>query len=276
MSAQPDLPLRPMTLGELLDAAMTLLRARALPLLATAFVLAGLEQAVLVPLRGFAQVSAPLYLPEDGHFGAWWTLVSAGFGIEGFIICVLGALAAAAAGPALVGQSVRDRELWTRMRPISTLVTAIVLGTICGIAAFAGFVGWIFAYGLFGLVSGVIVIDRAGPSFVRAARLASRGGLRGVWTRLAAYLTWLAVRVVLGAGWVAAFDLFTGGGLPDWSSWAAPIAWTLANTVAYAALGCVDAVLVLETRIRTEGLDIAVSRARSRGEDPAVALVWAP
>jgi len=235
MSAQPDLPLRPMTLGELLDAAMTLLRARALPLLAVGGVLAALEQVVLWPVRAFAGATAPLYGPVRGEFGSWWTLVATGFATEGFIICVLGAIAGAAAGPALVRQPLRDRELWSRMRPASTLVAAIVFSAACGLAAFTGFVGWLFVYGLFGLVSGVIAIDRAGSSFGRAARLASRGGLRGMWTRLAAYLTWFGVRLVLGAGWVAAFDIFTGG-QPQWQQWLVPVAWGLANAVAYAAL----------------------------------------
>ncbi|MEV4637507.1 hypothetical protein AB0J80_09165 [Actinoplanes sp. NPDC049548] len=274
MSAQPDLPLRPMTLGELLDAAMTLLRARALPLLLTSGVLAVLEQALLMPLRAAASATAPVYGPARGSFGSWWVLASAGFATEGFIICLLGAIAAAAAGPALLGRPLRDRDVWKRVRPVPTLLAAVVFGVACGAAAFAGFVAWLAVYGLLGLVSAVIVIDRKG-SFGRAARLAVRGGMRGGWTRLAAYLTWFAVRVALGAGWVAVFTTVSGG-RPQGLAWIAPAAWALANTVAYAALACVDAVLLLETRIRTEGLDIAISRARSRGQDEAAALVYAP
>ncbi|MFI5491793.1 hypothetical protein [Actinoplanes sp. NPDC051859] len=270
MSAQPDLPLRPMTLGELLDAAMTLLRARALPLLLTAGVLAALEQALLVPLRAAASLDPPWYEPSRDDFGTWWSLIAVGFATEAFIICVVGAVAAAAAGPALIGRPLRTRELWARTRPVPTLLAAAGLGLACGLAAFAGFLGWLLVYGLFGLVSAVIVIDRRG-SFGRAAQLGSRG-MRGVWTRLAAYLTWFAVRFVLGVGWVSAAEL-VGGNLPAWADWIAPVAWGLANTVAYAALACVDAVLLLELRIRTEGLDIALSRARSRGEDLAAVLV---
>jgi len=274
MPAQPDLPLRPMTLGELLDAAMTLLRARAVPLLALAGVLAVLEQALLMPLRQLASASPPVYGPARGSFGLWWTLVATGFAAEAFIICVLGAVAAAAAGPALLGRPLRDRELWGRTRPLVVLPAAAGFAALCGVAAFAGFVGWLLAYGFFGLVSAVLVIDRAG-SFGRAARLAGRNGMRGAWTRLAAYLTWFAVRMVLGAGWVAFFSAVSGDA-PEWLTWLVPLAWAFANTIAYAALACVDAVLLLETRIRTEGLDIAISRARSRGEDDAAPLVYAP
>ncbi|UQU63415.1 hypothetical protein COUCH_31055 [Couchioplanes caeruleus] len=274
MPAQPDLPLRPMTLGELLDAAMTLLRARALPLLVTAGVLAVLEQAALMPLRELASASPPVYGPAKGSFGLWWLVVATGFAAEAFIICVLGALAAAAAGPALLGRPLANRALWRRARPVLTLPAAIVFAGLCGVAAFGGFVGWLLAYGMFGLVGAVLVIDRTG-SFGRAARLAARNGMRGAWTRLAAYLTWFAVRIVLGAGWVAVFAIVSGD-RPGWLTWLTPLAWAFANTIAYAALGCVDAVLLLETRIRTEGLDIAISRARSRGEDDAAPLVYAP
>jgi hypothetical protein len=133
-------------------------------------------------------------------------------------------------------------------------------------------------YGLFGLGAPALVIDRSGNPFsalARSARLASRAGLRACWIRLAAYLTWFAIRFALGTGWIAMIFAVTGSS-PHRLFWAVPIAWALANTVAYAALACVDAVLLVETRIRTEGLDIAIGRARSRGEDEAAVLVYQP
>lgn len=276
MPAQPELPLRPMTLGELLDAAMTLLRARALPLLGTAAVLAALEQVLLGPLRAGAFATAPAYGPARDHFGAWWQVMATGFATEAAALTLLGALAAAAAGPALIGRPVPHRALWRRVRPVSTVLTAVLFGLACGAAAFAGFFPWLFVYGVFGLAAAVLVIDRSGNPFTalgRSARLTTRNGLRGAWARLAAYLSWFAIRIALGAGWVALLTL-VGGDRPGWLDWAAPIAWVLANAVAYSALACVDAVLLLETRIRTEGLDIAIGRARSRGEDDAAPLVY--
>jgi hypothetical protein len=277
MPAQPELPLRPMTLGELLDAAMVLLRARALPLLLTAAVLAVLEQALLVPLRSAAFVTAPYYGPARGHFGQWWSITALGFGTETFVLTLLGALAAAAAGPALLGRTVRHRSLWARTRPLSTISVALVLGVLAGVALFAGFMPWLILYGLFSLTSAVLVIDRAGNPFSalwRSARLSLRGGFRGFWTLLCAYLTWFVIRFALGSGWVWLLTRLSGGE-PAWLAWLTPAAWVVANAVAYSALACVAAVLLLETRIRTEGLDIAVGRARSRGEDDAAALVYA-
>jgi hypothetical protein len=277
MPAQPELPLRPMTLGELLDAAMVLLRARALPLLAVGGVLGLLEQALLVPLRATAFVTAPYYGPARGHVGQWWLVTSLGFGTETFILTLLGALAAAAAGPALLGRPVPHRRLWARTRPLSTVTAAVVLGVLASMALFAGFVPWLVVYGFFGLTSAVLVIDRAGnplSALGRSARLAARGGLRGFWTLLSAYLTWVVIRFALGSGWVWILTQLSGGE-PAWLTWLTPAAWALANAVAYSALACVAAVLLLETRIRTEGLDIAIGRARSRSEDDSTTLVYA-
>jgi hypothetical protein len=44
------------------------------------------------------------------------------------------------------------------------------------------------------------------------------------------------------------------------------------NTVSYATLACLDAVLHLETRMRTEGLDIVAVRARQHGRPVDLAV----
>jgi hypothetical protein len=251
MPAQPELPLRPMTLGELLDAAMTLLRTRAPLLLITSAVLAIGEQLLLAPARAGAYLSAPYYGPAGDHVGAWWAVTALGFGLEAAIITLLAALA----GAALFGLP---------GRPLAAAGTAVLVGIICMISAYAGFLPWIFAYALFGLAGPALTVDRAANAIGRSAALASRSGLRGCRILLAGYLTWFAIRIALGAGWTeVAATVF--GARPAWASWLAPVAWALADTVAYAALACVAAVLLRDIRIRTEGLDIAIRR----GYDPA-------
>ena len=272
MSAQGELPLRPMTLGELLDAAMALLRRRALPLFCASAVLAIAEQVVLAPLRTAAHLTPPYYGPAENHFLAWWGVAALGFGTEIFIVTLLGALAAAAAGPALLGRAVRDRELWRRTRPLVTVATAITLGALGLLGALLGFVPWLFVLGFFGLSAPALVIDRTGNALGRSAGLSARSGMRGFRVLIVAYLTWFAVRFALGAGWSELASLVTGAD-PEFTWWLAPVSWALANTVAYAALACVSAVLLLDVRVRTEGLDIAINRTRSRGGDDAAPLV---
>jgi hypothetical protein len=272
------IPLRAMTAGEILDAAVALLRQHALPLLSLSLVLAATEQILLSQLREAASLSPPLYYWRlDSEGMDWVPVVATGLATEAFIIAVLGALAGAAAGPALLGKPIRNRDLFTRARPLPALLIAAVLAVITFGAAMAGFIGVIFVYGLAGMATAVLVVDRAGNPFTavgRAVGRSTRGGMRGVLLRLLGYLVWLVIRLALGSGWIFAANMFTPiAGWDWWLRWAVPIAWTLANTVAYAALGCLDAVLLLEIRIRTEGLDIAVNRARSLGRDTANTLV---
>src|SRR5437763_17194425 len=76
------IPLRPMTLSELLDAALELLRRNALGLLPVAAGLAVAEQAVLYPGRASAQAGPPFYFPGGGHLTAYWLLLSTGLAPE--------------------------------------------------------------------------------------------------------------------------------------------------------------------------------------------------
>lgn len=271
-------PMRAMTGGETLDAAVALLRQRALPLLAVAAPLAIVEQAVLFVWRAMLDLDPPVYWPDDPSL-PWWMMISAGFAMEAFVIALLGAYAGAAAGPALLGRKASHAEIWRRYRPLSAIPLALVLGGVAYAAAFGGFLGLILIWVLFGLAPAVLTFERARNPMTavgRSAALSTRAGMRAGGLRLLGYGVWLAIRFALGTGWTAAAEMLgTIPGSQTWMVWAVPAAWAFANTLAYAALACLDAVLVAETRIRTEGLDIAVGRARSRGEDGTAALVVA-
>jgi hypothetical protein len=263
-SPPPALPLRAMTAGEVLDAAASLLRERAVPLLSVAAVLAAVEQVVLAVMREQAGLRAPTYLPSwDDDIGPWWVIVATGVTFETVVIALLGAYAGAAVGPALLGRRLPHAALWPRVRPGAVLVVAVVLAVLSWPAALFGFAPWLFLYGLWGLAVPVLTLDRVrGPfrALARSATLAARDGGRAFWLRMLGYLVWFAIRFALGVGWIAVATTFTSAVSGDWVAWAVPVAWGLANTVAYAALACLDAVLLVETRIRTEGLDIAMTR----------------
>ncbi|WP_430782340.1 hypothetical protein [Actinoplanes sp. G11-F43] len=270
-------PLRAMTAGETLDSAVALLRQRALPLLSLALLLAAGEQALLFGLRAYAGMEPPYYYwPPRLTDPSWWTVVALGFAVEAFVIALLAAYAGAAAGPALLGRDTGHRALWRRARPLPALPLAVLAGVVCGTAALAGLVFWPLAYGMTALATAILTVDRPANPLVavaRAAGRAARGGMRGLGVLLLGYFTWLVVRMALGSGWISVADLFSGLPGSGWVGWAVPVAWALANTVAYAALACLNAVVLVEIRVRTEGLDILVNRARSRGADPEQALV---
>lgn len=264
--SSPVIPLRPLTFGELLDAAVQLLRTNARLLLIASFVLAVCEQAVLYSLRSATGVegTTDIFTSDDG--GAWWLVFCCGLAAEGIVLVLLGGLTGAAAGPALLGTPAPARDLlrrWGRRAP-ALIVLAVVVGMILLPSAISA-LAWFFFFGAVGLAAPALMIDRVGPGAAlgRSVSLATVG-LRGVAIRLGGYGGWAAIRVAIGFG----TGVLLSTVLPD-----DPLViqvttvavWILANTVGYAALASLDAVLYLECRMRIEGLDVAVGRARRLG-----------
>jgi hypothetical protein len=264
--SSPVIPLRPLTFGELLDAAVQLLRVNARLLLIVAFVLALCEQAVLFPLRSAAGVdgTTDVFSSDDG--GLWWLVFCCGLTTEGIVLALLGGLTGAAAGPALLGTPVPARDLlrqWGRRAP-ALAVLAVVVGLILLPSAIVA-LPWFYFFGAIGLAAPALVVDRVGPGAAlgRSLNLAPVG-LRGVAIRLGSYGGWAAIRVAIGWGTSALLATV----LPRdalLSQITTVAVWILANTVVYAALACLDAVLYLESRMRIEGLDVAVGRSRRLG-----------
>jgi hypothetical protein len=261
---QPSiLPLRPLTTGELLDAAVSLLRAYGRVLLPVGAGLAVGEQILLAPLRDLASVEPPYWGPDFKSLGAYWLLFATGCATEVWIIAVLGGLSSRAAVATVLGQHSSARDL---LRPrggrfgrvlLIACVVAVITFLLALIPPF-----FLLAYASVGLAVPALIIDRlgAGRALSRGAALAWRAGARAAGIRLLGYVSWIAIRLALGLFGVAALEISGLGGGP----WVAPVGvlvWVLVNVVAYSTLACLDAVLHLETRMRTEGLDIWLSRA---------------
>ncbi|MEU6073242.1 hypothetical protein [Micromonospora sp. NPDC047074] len=267
------LPRRPLTVGELLDSAVLLLRGQARVLVPVALALTVAEQLLLYPLRLAADTGPPVWFLESERFGVYWLLLAVGAAIEATIVLLLGNPAARAARAALFGRAVGPREL---LRPAGArwgatgLLAALVGVLMCGVSLFGPV--WIVGFALLGAVAPALVVDRVHPlrAPLRAAALAVRGGGRAGWIRLLGYLVWWIVRLGLGIGVYAGLDSLD---LVDraWAGWLSMAIWAGVNSVAYPALACLDAVLHLENRMRTEGLDIRLSRARE-GTPEAVLL----
>jgi hypothetical protein len=98
--------------------------------------------------------------------------------------------------------------------------------------------------------------------------------MRASWIRVLGYFGWLALRIALGLGGLALLGLVVDVGSNSWKAVIGGAIWAGANAVAYPTLACLDAVLHLETRMRTEGLDIALGRAARAGEaaQPSLAV----
>jgi hypothetical protein len=267
------LPLRLLTVAEVLDAALALLRTRAGPLLAWGAALAAAEQAVLYPLRSAAAAGGG-YLPDEDRVGQWWAVVALGFGTEAAAIAVLGALAGTAALPALLGRPVPRPPRSPARVAGAVAVVAAGAGLACALSAFALLLPWLTVYALLGLAAPAVVVDRVGPgrALARSVGLVVRAGLRPGAIRVLGYLGWLLFRLALALGGIAALNAIPRVELGSWAPVAAAGCWLGVNAIAYPVLGCLDAVLHLETRIRIEGLDIALSRAPHQGAGLEAAL----
>jgi hypothetical protein len=254
--------------------------------------LAVVEQALLYPLRLLAHTVPPNYLgPPASRLGAFWLLLAAGLGTEAAIIGLLGGLAARAAVPALVGgpagappphspgKGIGPAERgaaaprWlagrgSRIGPLLGLSALLAAGAT--LTAAAGFLPWLFWYMFSGLAAPALVINRLGPlgALGRSFVMVGRGRWRPGAIRFLGYLAWFSIRLALAAGSTAALQLIIDLPGQTWPTIVAIAAWVIVNTVAYAVLGCLDAVLHLENRMRVEGLDLALSRALRRGIPP--------
>jgi hypothetical protein len=277
------LPLRPLTTGELLDAAVVLLRARPARLIVVGVLLAVAEQAVLFPLRRFADQDISLF-PATGRLSEFGLLLLAGFGTEALIIAIMGGVAAADGGRALLGAAAPPRPA---PRPVSVAVIALVAMLVSAAATTvpflvvleplqdSGFVAagllvailWPLPYGLIGLAAPAAVIEQRGPgsALLRSVRLASRDTLRAVWIQLLGWLSWMLIRLALILATIALVELIFTSPSATVDNIVLAGAAVLVNAVAYPVLGCLDVMLLLEGRMRTEGLDIVLRRTLARG-----------
>ncbi|WBB88766.1 hypothetical protein [Verrucosispora sp. WMMC514] len=269
------LPGRPLTTGELLDSAVLLLRGQAPVLLPVAAVLAAAEQLVLLPLRSAMGATAPLWWVSDADdLDTFWFLLALGAATEAMIIMLLGNPAARAAARALVGLRSTAADAWgPGGRWGASVLLCPAVGAVMLLAALLG-PAWFAGFALLGAVAPALVVDRVAPvrAINRSAALAVRVGGRAAALRVLGYLVWWIIRVGLGWGTftgVTALGLTTEG----WTGAVAMLIWAAVNAVAYAALACLDAVLHLETRIRTEGLDIRLSRVPGAARTPELLAV---
>lgn len=283
------LPLRPLTTGELLDAAAVLLRSRGLRLLGLGALLALSEQAILFPLRRLADVDIT-YFPDESGLFAFAFVIIAGLAMEAFCIAVLGGVAATQAPGAMLGTSAPARPR-SRIGPV--IAVGVVAAMACGatgwsflvlpvplqvfglvLAFLATALVWPIAYGLLGLAAPAAVIDQLAPvrALGRSLRLASRSFMRAGWIRVLGYLAWLFIRVGLGYATVAIVGLVYSSPSNTADNVIMGLIFVGVNALAYTMLGCLDVVLHLEARMRFEGLDIALRRSVRRGVATDAAL----
>jgi hypothetical protein len=282
------LPLRPLTTGEVLDAAVVLLRAQPRRLVVIGLIIALVEQAILFPLRRLADVDSS-FLPDTGRLGPWGALVVVGVATEALAIGALGGLASRQAPRALLGPSAPSPA--PRTGPLAVALAGVALLCAASASAFllvlvplqvAGIalglmitaILWVPTYGLLGLVAPAVVIDGLGPARAlrRSVWLAARNGMRAALIRVLGYASWLLVRIALTVAATTLIELVYVSPSATVDNIIQAVCWLVVNAMAYPILGCLDVALHLDVRMRTEGLDIALRRSLHRGVDTAAVL----
>ncbi|GAA1745639.1 hypothetical protein [Luedemannella helvata] len=249
---------RPLTTGELLDAAVALLRTRARALLLGGLLISLAEQVILFGMRQYADVVDGIW-PHQDRYGAFWLLLVVGAGTEALAVALLG-ITASAALPATIGATGR----WP-VRRGAALATAAIVAVISVCAAAIVLPGPV-VFLLLGLAIPAAVIEGRGPggALLRSVRLSVRYGLRAGWIRLVGYLSWLLIRLAVGLGTVAVVGIFIDTSTAFTDHLVTGLGWLFINAIAYPVLACLDAVLLVDTRFRSEGLDITLRRAQAR------------
>lgn len=239
-------------MGELLDAAVQLLRGRAgLWLLAVAGALAIAEQFGLILLRGYVGLR-----PNDDFwdtFGQQILVLVLGVGLEAMIINALGPMAGRSAAFAVGTPPPGKRVRWER-----ALLTAPVAGFTTLVGALFGPL-WFLGYSLFGVSGAAVGLEDRGPfaALGRGAGLAFRGGMRVTWVRLLGYLSWLLLRLAFYLGMSSVMDLFLLDEMTTY--WVGIAGFAVINAAAYAYLAALDACALVESRFRSEAWDIRLN-----------------
>lgn len=301
-----DLPLRPMTSAEVLDAAIGVMRRRPWRLLGLALALAVAEQATLYPVRLVALSPKRGYFPPsaywhafNAHLASLWELLAIGAGTEAAVIALLGGVAGRSAVSVLLAglPDVERDDVLPRVRYLQLVLVAAIVGVGATVTFFLGGAPWAFWFMFTGLAAPALIIDggaarmrpgvapRGAPPHAapigafravgRAMLIVGRASLRPGGLRLLGYLMWFVLRMIVGVLGVIALTSLFGLSSPVWTAVVGYLIWAAINAVAYASMASLDATAHLEARMRLEGLDIALGRA-AHTHTPVASLLAAP
>jgi hypothetical protein len=288
------IPLRPLGLGEILDGAITTMRAYPKLMLGVSAVVVAISQVLIVLatypwLDDLNRAATIDETTSPGEVGALLggTLAVIGIGLAivlvsrvfltGFITLVV--------GKAVLGQPATFGEVWARVRPrllpllgltllyplagMALLVPVALLGLAAPpVAVLAYIVVAAWLYVLFSLASPAFVLEdaRVGRAFARSRQL-----VRGSWWRVFGILLLAAViafviSLIIGVP----FELAAGG--LDQVTSAEPVAPTgrylvvttigaiIASTITEPFVVAVTVLLYTDQRMRREGMDIELAR----------------
>lgn len=271
-------PLRPLSLGEILDGAITTMRkhagvvfgasavvalvSAALYLVADLSVLDSLNQVVTIDQSATPEQQADQLLSTLGDtvtangVAILITLLTQTF-LAGFLTVV--------AGKAVLGQTIGAREAITELKPrllplfgLTVLVTLIVMVGLV-LCLLPGIWLWV----LFGLATPALILERGkvGHALTRSREL-----VRGAWWRVFGVLVLATVIVtvitlIIGIPFGVLSGAFSATEMSVGDLLIVRLGDAIAQTIVVPFSALVTALLYIDQRMRKEGLDLELARA---------------
>lgn len=279
------IPLRPLSVGDLLDGTFSTIRRNPRATVGLAALLVTVQQALALTaqlltsgiptLTGFADQTFSL-----GAIGGYGDVI--GLLLAAVVGAVLTGMLVVVVSEDVLGRTVTAGEVWRRVR--GRLWPLLLAAAITGILPYLGLVfllvPGIILWGAWALTTPALVLEGLGPiaAIKRSWRLAwpSFGRVWGVRTLselLAALMTYLIAVPLTLAGLLLAYALGASEGdqLPIAALVMTVLAGIAAGTVTAPFLAGVLALLYVDRRMRAEGLDLVLRREeRTAGRRPVV------
>jgi hypothetical protein len=278
------IPLRPLAVGEVLDGAIATVRAHARALLGVALVAACGQQLLRVAVYAlFGDIAEISGLPRNfditvnsnDPFAGLRTTASPAYWITTIIGLLLSAVltvvVAAIVADAVLGRRPTIAEVIRRLAPRwwPLLIVSILAGLLPVVGLVACIIPGVWLWGVFTCAIPAAVLEKAGPltALRRSFTLARSGWWRTFGTRVLSRLIATLLTGVIGApvvviGLVAlASNSGSGDGIRLFLAFVNVALAIVTGAVIQPLLAAVDTVLYIDRRMRSEGLDIELSRA---------------
>jgi hypothetical protein len=272
-------PLRPLSVGEILDGAFTAIRRYPRTVLGLSASVAAIQQllgiAVELTTGGFAS-------PTTDRLNTFGT-------VSGLIALVINAVLAVALtgmltlviGDAVIARSTAWRTLWLRLRPLMwrLLLAAFLAAILPWLGLVALIVGGILLWVALSFTTPALVLERL--SVRKALRRSWRLTMSSFWRVFGIrLLAWLLAAVIGGilaipaaiVGFAATANSLESGSTTHiglGAEIAIRLSSFLANAITLPFIAGVVALLYIDTRMRTEALDVALARAAAADNPPA-------
>jgi hypothetical protein len=284
-------PTRPLALGEILDGAVSLLRLYPGPLLGLAAIVMTIQLVLTVPVQYLSQdftfsILDPVPTAGGSDLDPLLALVGVALStaivavIAGACAGVVSGITASVVGRATAGQPVTISTVWADVRPRlwALIGLSLLIGLATGIGALFVLIGSWIVGAAFAVAVPAMMLERLGPF------RAMKRGWELTFTSFGAFARLLGIRVLatfviagiwqglIGFPFLIIGQVITTIDAPQspssgqllFSVFVTGLGTMLAGVVVTPFIGCIDALLYVDRRMRAEGYDIELGQRLRR------------